>query len=265
MEIPQHTLPHALPPNSLKAALAAGQVQYGIFVGLTDPVAGEVVAGAGFDWMMVDAEHAPNDLRSILGHLQAASRFPTEVVVRPADHDPNVIKRLLDLGVRSLLLPMVESAEQAVALVRATRYPPAGIRGVGGSLARASQWLRIPDYLHAADAQMCVVCQVESAGGVDAAFDIASVDGVDAVFVGPSDLAAALGHLGNPGHPDVQAAIATAFAAIRAAGRPGGVFASTIADVTRYRELGATLIAAGSDLPLFARATAALAQACRDS
>lgn len=254
-----------LEPNQFKAALAARRVQYGLFVGLTDPIASEVVAGAGFDWMMVDAEHAPNDLRSILAHLQAASRFPTEVVVRPADHDPNVIKRLLDLGVRSLLLPMVESAEQAEALVRATRYPPGGIRGVGGSLARASQWMRVPDYLHTADDQMCVVCQVESSAGVRAAFDIASVDGVDAVFVGPSDLAAALGHLGDPGHPEVQAAIADAFDAIGGAGRPIGVFAVTIPDVARYRELGATLIAAGSDLPLFARATTSLAQACRDS
>ncbi len=253
------------PPNRFKERLLAREVQYGLFVGLTDRIASEIVAGAGFDWMMVDAEHAPNDLGSILGHLQAAAAHPTDVIVRPADHDPNVIKRLLDLGVRTLLVPMVESAEQATALVRAMRYPPAGIRGVGGSLARASQWMRVPDYFRRADAEMCLVCQVESAPGVAAAAEIAAVDGVDAVFVGPSDLAANLGHLGNPSHPEVQQAIAGAFAAIASTGTPIGTFAITVPDVVRYREMGATMIAAGTDLPLLARATAALAQSCRDA
>lgn len=254
-----------LPVNAFKRRLARRELLVGLFVGFTDSIAAEIVAGAGFDWMMVDAEHAPNDLRSILGQLQAASRFPTEVVVRPAGHDPNVIKRILDLGVRTLLAPMVDRAEQASDLVRAMRYPPAGIRGVGGSLARAAQWNRIPDYLHTADAQMCLVCQVESAAGIAAAGDIAGVDGVDAVFIGPSDLAANLGHIGNSAHPDVQAAISGAIAAITAAGKPVGVFATTIPDVARYRDLGVSMIAAGTDLPIFARATAALAEACRQA
>lgn len=253
------------PPNRFKERLLAREVQYGLFVGLTDRIASEIVAGAGFDWMMIDAEHAPNDLGSILGHLQAAAGHATEVIVRPADHDPNVIKRLLDLGVRTLLVPMVESAAQAEALVRAMRYPPAGTRGVGGSLARASQWMRVPNYLQRADAEMCLVCQVESPAGIAAAADIAAVDGVDAVFVGPSDLAANLGHLGEPGHAEVQATITGVFERIGAAGAPIGVFAITIPDLVRYREMGATMIAAGTDLPLLARATAALAEACRTS
>jgi 4-hydroxy-2-oxoheptanedioate aldolase len=212
---------------------------------------------------MIDMEHGPNDLRTVLHQLHAIAASGVPVAVRPPEGHPVIIKRLLDIGVQTLVVPMVESAEQAAALVAAMRYPPHGIRGVGTSMARAAQWNRDEGYLDTAADQLCLVCQVESLAGVAAAAEIAAVDGVDAVFVGPSDLAASMGHIGQPGHPDVQAAVRQALTSVLGAGAAAGVFATTIASASSYATAGVTMIAVGSDIALFAKATAHLADDLR--
>lgn len=251
--------------NLFKQRLVLGEVQYGLFCGLADTVATEVLAGAGFDWLMLDTEHAPNDLRSVLHQLQAAAPYAdsTSIVVRPAVGDPVLIKRLLDVGAQTLLVPMVESAEHAADLVAAVRYPPAGIRGVGTSLARAARWNRVPGYAQRADDVVCLVCQIESVIGVEQLEAIAAVDGVDALFVGPSDLAASMGHIGNPGHPDVQAAVDKAISAIVGAGKPAGVFAVAPDSAKRWIDLGASFVAIGVDVSLLARSATDLVGAFR--
>src|ERR1700722_17720024 len=185
--------------NTFKAALKSGdRAQIGLWLGLVDPVCAEVCAGAGFDWLVIDGEHAPNDVRSILGQLQAVAPYPAHPIVRPVSGDVQLIKQLLDIGAQTLLVPMVESAEQAKLLVTAMRYPPAGIRGVGAALARASQWNRVTNYLHQANDQMCLLVQVETRLGLDNLDAMASVDGVAGVFIGPSGRRGARGHLAKP-------------------------------------------------------------------
>lgn len=254
-----------MPANRFKRALAAHEFQVGIFLGLADPYCAEIVAGAGFDWLMIDAEHGPNDLRTVLAQLQALAAYPVNAVVRTVDHDPARIKQYLDVGVQSLLVPMVESAEQARSLVRAMRYPPAGIRGVGTALARAARWNGVEGYFARADEEMCLIVQVESRAGLDALDEILAVEGVDAVFVGPSDLAASLGYLGNPGHAEVVAAVAGALARIVAAGKAAGVFSADPAAAARYREAGAGFVAVGVDTLLLRNAAVALAQRFRSA
>ena len=166
--------------------------------GLADPVCAEICAGAGFDWLVIDGEHAPNDVRSVLAQLQAVAPYPVHPVVRPLSGDVNLIKQMLDIGAQTLLIPMVESAAQARQLVSAMRYPPEGIRGIGAALARAARWDRIPNYVHEANAQMCLLVQVETRKGLENLEAIAGVEGVDGVFIGPADLSAAMGHPGNP-------------------------------------------------------------------
>jgi len=247
-------------PNTFKAALKSGErAQIGLWLGLTDPTSAEICAGAGFDWLLIDGEHAPNDVRSILAQLQAVAPYPVHPIVRPVSGDVNLIKQLLDIGAQTLLVPMVESAEQAALLVRAMRYPPAGIRGVGAALARASHWNRVSNYLHEADDQMCLLVQVETRAGLENLDAIASLDGVDGVFIGPSDLSAALGHLGKPGHPEVQQAIENAIARIRAAGRAAGILTPDEAQARRYLALGCTFVAVGLDGNLLMRSTQELA------
>jgi 4-hydroxy-2-oxoheptanedioate aldolase len=248
-----------VPTNGFKRRLLAGDVQYGVFCALADSVAAEIVAGAGFDWMLLDGEHAPNDLRTILAQLQAVAGSGTEVLVRPEVGDTVTIKRLLDIGAQSLLVPMVETAAHAADLVAAVRYPPAGVRGVGTSMARAARWNRVRDYLQSADREVCLVVQIESVAGLGAIEAIAAVDGVDALFVGPSDLAASMGHRGQPGHAEVQAGVDDALRRIVAAGKPAGVFASTPESVQRWTGLGASVIALGADISLLVAALDALA------
>jgi len=246
--------------NTFKAALKSGQrAQIGLWLGLTDPVCAEISAGAGFDWVLIDGEHAPNDVRSILTLLQAVAPHPAHPIVRPVIGDVNLIKQLLDIGAQTLLVPLVESAQQAAKLVEAMRYPPAGIRGVGAALARASQWSRVKNYLHDANEQMCLLVQVETRAGLENIDAIAAVEGVDGVFIGPADLSAALGHLGNPGHPDVQRAIEDAIARIRAAGRAAGILTTDETLARRYLSLGCTFVAVGLDGTLLQRATQELA------
>jgi 4-hydroxy-2-oxoheptanedioate aldolase len=246
--------------NTFKAAIENARAQIGLWLGLTDPVCAEISAGAGFDWLLIDGEHAPNDVRSILAQLQAVAPYPVHPIVRPVSGDVQVIKQLLDIGAQTLLVPMVESAEQARLLVSAMRYPPAGIRGVGAALARASQWNRVNNYLHEANDQMCLLVQVETRLGLDNLDAIAAVEGVDGVFIGPSDLSAALGHLGKPTHPEVQRAIEDAIRRIRAAGRAAGILSTDEALTRRYLSLGCTFVAVGLDGNLLMRATQDLAR-----
>ncbi|HEX7781477.1 MAG TPA: 4-hydroxy-2-oxoheptanedioate aldolase [Sphingobium sp.] len=246
--------------NAFKRAIAVGEAQIGFWQALASPYTCEICAGAGFDWLLIDAEHAPNDIPLILAQLQAASAYPVETIVRPPSGDPVLIKQYLDIGARSLLVPMVESGMAAEQLVRATRYPPDGIRGVGSAIGRASRWNRRSSYLQEAAEEICLLLQIESRAGLDAIDAIAATDGVDGVFLGPSDLAAALGHLGNPGHADVQAAIEQAIGRILAAGKAAGMLIADQKLAARYLELGATFVAVGTDVTILARGAEALAR-----
>ncbi len=247
--------------NIFKAALKSGErPQIGLWLGLTDPICAEICAGAGFDWLLIDGEHAPNDVRSILTQLQAVAPYPVHPIVRPVSGDVQLIKQLLDIGAQTLLVPMVESAEQAKLLVSAMRYPPAGIRGVGAALARASQWNRVTNYLHEANDQMCLLVQVETRAGLENLDAIAAVDGVDGVFIGPSDLSAALGYLGQPGHAEVQYAIEDAILRIRSAGRAAGILSTDEIRSHHYLSLGCAFVAVGLDGNLLMRATQDLAR-----
>jgi 4-hydroxy-2-oxoheptanedioate aldolase len=251
------------PVNRFKRALAEGRVQIGLWVGLADPYAIEAMAGTGFDWLLIDGEHAPNDLRTVLGQLQAVAAYPTHAIVRPPTGDVVLIKQLLDVGTQTLLVPVVETPEQAAMMVAATRYPPRGIRGVGSALARSSRWNQIGDYLHTADEQMCVLVQIETKKGIDDLAAIAATDGVDGVFFGPADLSASMGLLGQPGHPDVQRVIQDGIAAVRATGKAPGVLATDPTLARRYLDAGALFVAVGVDTTLLTRACRELAAAYR--
>ncbi len=249
-----------LPINRFKAGLAAGTTQIGMWASLIDPIAAEIAAGAGFDWLLVDGEHAPNDLRTILAQLQATAPYgQTSVIVRPPIGDAVLIKQLLDIGVQTLLVPMVETPEQAAELVAAMQYPPKGIRGVGSALARASRWNRVPNYLHKAGDEMCLLVQVENVRGFENLDAIAAVPGVDGVFIGPADLSASFGHLGNANHPDMLARIDDAIARIRKAGKAAGILSFDEAASRRYIEMGCGFVAVGADGTVLARGVEALA------
>jgi len=247
------------PENLFKANLRAGKPQIGLWLGLANAYTAELCAGAGFDWLLIDGEHAPNDVRSILAQLQAVAAYGAHPVVRPPIGETYLIKQILDVGAQTLLIPMVETAEQAAGLVAAVRYPPKGVRGVGSGLARASRFNRAPNYLQTADDQVCLLVQVESRRGLDNIEAIAATDGVDGVFIGPSDLAAAFGHLGNPGHAEMQAAIEQGIARILAAGKAPGALIADEALSRRYLSQGALFMAVGTDVALLVKATESLA------
>lgn len=245
--------------NSLKAALEAGRPQFGLWQSLADPYTAEICARAGYDWLLFDGEHAPNTIQTLLRQLQAVSAYPVAAVARPPVGDPAVIKRYLDVGFPSLLIPMVESAEQAEMLVSATRFPPLGMRGVAGS-ARAFGFGADTQGMATAHDEIALILQIENRKGLDAIEDIAAVDGVDALFIGPGDLAAGLGHLGDPAHPTVQAAISDAIARIRRAGKPVGIFANA-SNAGDYLEAGVTLLSLGTDSGLLSGAARQLRRA----
>jgi 4-hydroxy-2-oxoheptanedioate aldolase len=247
------------PANGFKQALAEHRVQIGLWLGLADPYCAEICAGAGFDWLALDAEHGPNTILTLLAQLQAVAAYPVHTVVRAASGDATHIKQLLDIGAQTLLVPLIETPEQARAVVRATRYPPDGVRGVGSALARAARWNRHADYLHRADDQVCVLVQVESATALANLDAIARVGGVDGVFIGPADLSASLGHRGEPEHPAVRTAVERALGAIIAAGKPAGILSSDEALAREFLAAGCSFIAVGVDTTLLARATSALA------
>ncbi|TYG34413.1 4-hydroxy-2-oxoheptanedioate aldolase [Lonepinella koalarum] len=236
--------------NQFKQALTQKQAQIGLWVGLADGYACEIVANAGFDWLLLDAEHAPNELRTLLHQLQTLAAYPVTPIIRPAIGQDHVIKQLLDIGAQTLLIPMVETVEQAKILVQAVRYPPKGIRGVGSALARASRWNNIPNYLQQADEEICLLLQVENTLGLKNLQAIAEVDGVDGIFIGPADLSASLGHLGNPAHPDVQQQIEQAIDVIVKSGKAAGILSADEKLAQHYLKLGCTFVAVGVDTSL---------------
>ncbi len=237
------------PFNPFKAALAARTPQIGLWLGLTSPMVAELCALAGFDWLVVDGEHAPNDIPSILAQVQAIGSR-SHAVVRPPVGEVHRIKQILDIGVQTVLVPMIETAEQAQLMVRAMTYPPQGVRGVGAALARASDYSAIPDYLVTANDQTCLILQVESRAAMANIDAIAAVPGVDGIFIGPADLAADMGFLGRPAVPEVQAAVENGIARILAAGKAAGILTGDAKLAQHYLDLGATFVAVGNDVNL---------------
>jgi len=247
------------PKNPFKAALKSRKPQIGLWLDMADAYAAEIAGKSGFDWLVIDGEHGPNDLRSILGQLQALSSSSAEPVVRPPMGETWMIKQLLDIGARTLLIPMVDSAEQARALVRAVRYPPDGVRGVGAAVARASAFNAIADYAETASDEICLLVQAESRAAIADLANIAAVDGIDGVFIGPADLAADMGFLGRMEAPEVQQVIEAAIATILAAGKAAGILTFNESLNRRYLELGASFVAVGADVTEFAGVLRALA------
>jgi 4-hydroxy-2-oxoheptanedioate aldolase len=250
--------------NHFKAAIKSGKKQNGLWLSLMNGYTAELCAGAGFDWFLIDAEHAPNTLENILHQLQAVAPYGVAPVVRPANRDPDTLKLLLDMGVQNFLIPMVESAEQAKALVGAVRYPPRGYRGVGHVLGRASRWGRVGDYLKRSDDEICLLVQIESRKGMDNLEAIAAVDGVDGLFVGPADLSASLGHTGDMAHPDAATAIDGTIGRIIAAGKPVGTITGGAANTKKLFARGCSFVAAGVDALLLAGAVDRLAKELRE-
>ncbi len=249
--------PYTAFPNRFRQDLIAGKRLIGCWASLGSPITTEVLGVAGFDWILLDAEHAPNDVLSLVPQLMALKDSVSAPVVRPPSNDVVVIKRLLDAGFHNFLVPFVESTDEARRAVAATRYPPAGVRGVSVSQ-RSNRYGSVPDYFKVVNDNIAVTVQIESRAGVTAAPDIAAVDGVDGLFVGPSDLAAGFGHLNNAAHPEVQEAMVRVFAAAKAAGKPVGILAPAEADARRYMAMGATFVAVGSDLGVYRSGTQAL-------
>ncbi|ARA75227.1 alpha-dehydro-beta-deoxy-D-glucarate aldolase [Pectobacterium brasiliense] len=244
-------------PNRFRQDLLQGKTLIGCWCALGNPISTEVLGLAGFDWLVLDGEHAPNDIVTFIPQLMALKGSHSAPVVRPPCNEPIIIKRLLDIGFNNFLIPFVETAEEAARAVASTRYPPAGIRGVSVAH-RSNCYGTEPDYFAKINDNITVVVQIESQDGLDNLDAIIAVDGVDGVFVGPSDLSAALGYLGQPNHPDVQKAIRHIFDRTAVHNKPCGILAPVEADARRYLEWGASFVAVGSDLGVFRSATQAL-------
>lgn len=247
-----------LPKNDFKAAIRAGQRQVGLWSSLCNNISTEIIAYSGFDWILLDTEHSPNELPNLLSQMQAMAAGTASAIVRPAWNDTVLIKRILDIGAQSILVPYVQTAEEAEKAVAATRYPPHGVRGVTGS-GRAARYGRVGNYLQTANDEICVLVQVETQNALENLEAIGSVEGVDGVFIGPADLAASWGHVGNPQHPDVQGAIKDAVTRLQVIGKPGGILTFNAEEAQKYIDWGFTFVAVGSDLGLLARGADALA------
>jgi 4-hydroxy-2-oxoheptanedioate aldolase len=245
--------------NAFKAALAAGKLQIGIWSSLCSNIAADILSDSGFDWILLDTEHSPNEIPDLIGQLQAVRGGTATPIIRPAWNDAVLAKRALEIGAPTLLFPYVQNVEEAKRAVAATRYPPQGIRGVSVA-ARASRYGRTPGYLGKANAEICVLVQVETREALNELEAIARVDGVDGVFIGPSDLAASLGQLGNPAHPDVQAAIKDAVTRLKKVGKPAGILTGNEDEARRYIEWGFLFVAVGADVGLLAKNADALAK-----
>lgn len=252
-------MPLRLTPTFRAALAASDRPLAGMWLCTGNPVVAEVAAGSGLDWLLIDMEHSATSIEQVLVQLQVVAAYPITPVVRVPANDVVTIKRVLDVGAQNLIVPMVSSADEARAAVAATRYPPQGVRGVGSALARSARWNRIDGYLAEAAEHVSLTVQIETTAGVVAAAEIAAVEGVDAVFVGPSDLSASMGLLGQQSHPEVVAAVHAVFAAARDAGTPVGVNAFDPAVAEAYLDAGADFVAVGADVALLARASEALA------
>tara|TARA_R100001143_G_scaffold63461_1_gene70685 strand:- start:3942 stop:4727 length:786 start_codon:yes stop_codon:yes gene_type:complete len=242
-----------MPQNSFKQALQSGSQQYGLWLGLCNALSAELCGHCGYDWLLIDAEHAPNDLNSIHTQLLAIENTPSHAVIRLVDDNPALIKQVLDLGAQSLLIPMVETADQASALVSAVHYPPAGTRGVGTALARAARWNQVDNYMQQADAEVCLLIQIESVTALENLDDILAVEGIDGVFIGPADLAGSMGHLGNSAHPEVVSAVESAIARIRASGKAAGTLVADPTLARQYENKGVQFLALAVDTLLLAK------------
>lgn len=236
-----------LEKNKFSAALATNTTQYGFWLSLPDNSIAEMAAATGFDWLLIDHEHGPFELRDIMTHLQAMAPYGVAPIVRPASDDPVLLKKMLDIGVQSLLIPMVDTAEQAAAIVSAVRYPPGGTRGLGTSMARAAKWNMVPGYVQVANGELCLIVQVETATAMENLEAILAVEGVDGVFIGPSDLSASMGHIGDAGHPEVVAAISSGLESVCAAGKHAGLLCLDPDLVQTYVAGGANFVGVGVD------------------
>ena len=248
-----------MPRNTFKHAIAKGQLQIGLWCSLCSNITAEIVAHSGYDWLLLDTEHSPNEVPDVLSQLQAVQTGTASAIVRPAWNDMVLIKRFLDIGAQTLLIPFVQTPEEARAAVAATRYPPSGIRGITGS-GRASRYGRVKDYLKNASSEICLLVQVETKSALDQIEKIASVEGIDGVFIGPNDLSASFGHLGNWGHADVQAALKDAAVRLKKIGKAAGILTPNEEEAKRFIEWGYTFVAVGSDLGLLAKNADALAK-----
>lgn len=247
------------PINRFKQKLLGRQQQIGFWLGMGSPNAAEIAGGAGFDWLVIDAEHGPNDITTLVSQMHALQGSDSSIVIRPPIGETWMIKQILDLGCQTILVPMVETAGQAKQLVQAMHYPPKGIRGVGAALARASHHNRIADYLQTANDQVCLLVQIEAQRGLDNLTEILNVDGIDGVFIGPADLAADMGYLGLPTAKPVQQAVCKAIEQIVASGKAAGMLMAVPELVQHYLTLGATFVAVGTDVTSFVKATDTLA------
>ncbi|MGL6212167.1 MAG: HpcH/HpaI aldolase family protein [Paracoccaceae bacterium] len=246
-----------LPKNHFKQALAEGRQQLGLWNSIPGPVVAEMLAGAGYDWVCIDTEHSATDVPDTLGMMQAMAPYPVSAVVRPASQDPVLIKRFLDLGAQTLLIPYVQSADEARRLVAAMRYAPRGFRGVGLTT-RATRFGAVKDYVQRAEEELCLLVQVETAEALEHIEAIAAVDGVHGLFIGPSDLAASMGYPGQSMHPVVIAAIEAAIVRIVATGKAAGILTPDDAFARRCMALGTRFTALGLDLGLLAAAARGL-------
>ena len=249
--------PYTAFPNKFRQDLIAGKKLIGCWCSLGSPITTEVLGLAGFDWILMDGEHSPNDVLSFIPQLMALKDSPSAPVVRPQWNDTVQIKRLLDAGFHNFLIPFVQSADDARAAVAATRYPPQGVRGLSISQ-RNNRYGTVQDYFKVVNDNIAVMVQIETMTAVNAIDEICAVDGVDGIFIGPGDLSTTMGHIGNPLHPEVQAAMQKVYASAKAHGKPVGILAPVEADARRYLEMGATFVAVGSDLGVFRNATQAL-------
>jgi 4-hydroxy-2-oxoheptanedioate aldolase len=263
-----NTLTSPLPVNAFKQAIAQRQTQVGLWLATGEPYLAEMLAGTGFDWLLIDGEHGPNDLRQTLAQLQAigsatstlpAGVTPPHPAVRLPVSDPVLVKQYLELGVQTLLVPMIDTAQQALEMARAMRYPPHGIRGMGSGLARSSRWQRYPQYIHEANVQVCLLVQAETVEALNNIDAIAATPGVDGVFIGPADLSTSMGRHGQPSHPDVVAAIHHGIARTLHAGKAAGILATQEAQARQWIEAGASFVAVGVDITLLSQAAQALA------
>jgi 4-hydroxy-2-oxoheptanedioate aldolase len=245
--------------NQFKRKLKEDQTQFGLWLGIPDTTVAEICAGAGFDWLLIDAEHAPFDVTSVQRHLQVIAPYGSQAIVRPVEGSTALLKQLLDVGAQTLLVPMVDTADQAAQLVKDVRYPPEGIRGLGTSMARAAMYNRITNYLQEANKEICLLVQVETVTALENIEAIVNVEGVDGVFIGPSDLSASMGYVGQPEHPEVIKAIENGIEIIKAAGKAPGLLSVNPEKAKHFASLGAKFIGVGVDAALLTKATSSLA------